>query len=77
MFNCFQVFREAIKAAVAYKQNSTDFLDQVMRELEVRNLAQQLTVPSQPLHVAPKIIEHGRVAPIGITHLRECGFCRK
>jgi len=33
------VFREAIKAAVAYKQNSTDFLDQVMRELEVRILA--------------------------------------
>ena len=39
VFNCFQVFREAIKAAVAYKQNSTDFLDQVMRELEVRNVA--------------------------------------
>ena len=30
-----KVFREAIKAALAYKQNSTDFLDQVMRELEV------------------------------------------
>ena len=30
-----QVFREAVKAAVAYKQNTTDFLDQVMQELEV------------------------------------------
>ena len=29
------MFREAIKAAVAYKENATDFLDQVMRELEV------------------------------------------
>ena len=31
-----QVFREAVKAAVAYKQNTTDFLDQVMQELEVK-----------------------------------------
>lgn len=30
-----QVFKEAIKAAVAYKEHSTDFLDDVMRELEV------------------------------------------
>ena len=30
-----QVFREAIKAALAYKDNSTDYLDEVMRELEV------------------------------------------
>lgn len=29
------MFREAIKAAIAYKENSSDFLDQVMRELEV------------------------------------------
>ena len=32
----FQVFREAIKAAIIYKENSTDFVDEVMRELEVR-----------------------------------------
>ena len=32
---CGQVFKEAIKAAVAYKEHSTDFLDDVMRELEV------------------------------------------
>ena len=31
-----QVFRESIKAAIAYKENTSDFLDQVMRELEVR-----------------------------------------
>jgi len=31
----WQVFKEAIKAAVAYKEHSTDFLDDVMRELEV------------------------------------------
>ena len=31
-----QVFRESIKAAITYKENSSDFLDQVMRELEVR-----------------------------------------
>ena len=30
-----QVFREAIKAALAYKDNTTDYLDEVMRELEV------------------------------------------
>ena len=31
-----QVFKEAIKAALAYRESSTDFIDQVMRELEVR-----------------------------------------
>ena len=31
----FQCFRDAIKAAVAYKNNSTDFMDEIMRELEV------------------------------------------
>ena len=31
----WKVFKEAIKAAVAYKEHSTDFLDDVMRELEV------------------------------------------
>jgi Rab-like protein 2 len=36
--NVVKVFREAVKAAVAYKQNSTDFLDQVMQELEVCGL---------------------------------------
>ena len=30
-----QCFRDAIKAAVAYKNNSTDFTDEIMRELEV------------------------------------------
>jgi len=32
------VFKEAIKAAVAYKEHSTDFLDDVMRELEVSDV---------------------------------------
>ncbi|KAL5475742.1 hypothetical protein EMCRGX_G025592 [Ephydatia muelleri] len=32
--NVVKVFREAIKAAVAYKENTIDFMDQVMRELE-------------------------------------------
>ena len=31
----FQCFKDAIRAAVAYKANSTDFMDEVMRELEV------------------------------------------
>lgn len=31
-----QLFNDAIKLAVAYKQNSGDFMDEVMRELEVR-----------------------------------------
>jgi len=31
-----QLFNDAIKLAVAYKQNSADFMDEVMRELEVR-----------------------------------------
>lgn len=30
-----QVFRDAIKAALAYKNNSTDIVDEIMRELEV------------------------------------------
>ena len=30
-----QIFKEAIKAAFLYKQDSTDFLDLVMKELEV------------------------------------------
>lgn len=33
--SCLQIFKEAIKAAILYKENSVDFLDQVMRELEV------------------------------------------
>ncbi len=32
-----QVFNEAIKAALLYRDNSTDYLDEVMRELEVRH----------------------------------------
>ena len=32
---CPKAFREAIKLAVKYKENSTDFMDQVLRELEV------------------------------------------
>ena len=35
-FSFGQAFREAIKLAVKYKENSTDFMDQVFRELEVR-----------------------------------------
>lgn len=31
----FQMFTDAIKAAVAYKNDSTDFMDEIMRELEV------------------------------------------
>ena len=30
-----QVFREAIKLGVGYKENSTDFMDEVLKELEV------------------------------------------
>ncbi|XP_033919266.1 rab-like protein 2A isoform X2 [Melopsittacus undulatus] len=32
--NVVKLFSDAIKLAVAYKQNSTDFMDEVMRELE-------------------------------------------
>lgn len=31
-----QLFNDAIKLAVTYKQNSGDFMDEVMQELEVR-----------------------------------------
>ena len=37
-----QIFRESIKAALLYKEDSTDFLDQVMRELEVCGLTLNL-----------------------------------
>ncbi len=30
-----QCFRDAIKAAQAYKNNSTDFMDEIMKELDV------------------------------------------
>jgi hypothetical protein len=30
------MFKNAIKAAVGYKNNSTDFMDEIMRELEVK-----------------------------------------
>jgi len=29
------MFNDAIRAAVAYKNDSTDFMDEIMRELEV------------------------------------------
>lgn len=31
-----QLFTDAIKLAVAYKQNSEDFMDEVLKELDVR-----------------------------------------
>jgi len=36
IFSFAQAFREAIKLAVKYKEDSTDFMDEVFRELEVR-----------------------------------------
>ena len=36
-----QLFREAIKSAASYKENSTDFMDEVMRELEVCEIKQE------------------------------------
>ncbi len=35
-FYVLQCFRDAIKAAQAYKNNSTDFMDEIMKELDVR-----------------------------------------
>ena len=32
------MFKDAIRAAVAYKDDSTDFMDEIMRELEVGNV---------------------------------------
>ncbi|ELU12706.1 hypothetical protein CAPTEDRAFT_179181 [Capitella teleta] len=32
--NVVKCFRDAIRAAVAYKNNSTDFMDEIMKELE-------------------------------------------
>lgn len=32
------MFKDAIRAAVAYKDDSTDFMDEIMRELEVCNV---------------------------------------
>ena len=33
--NVVKVFRDGIKLAVAYKENSTDFMDEILRELEL------------------------------------------
>lgn len=35
MLLSFQMFRDMIKRAVDYKQNPSDFMDEVMQELEV------------------------------------------
>lgn len=34
-FCIFQLFRDAIKAAMKYKSNPTDIMDEIMQELEV------------------------------------------
>ncbi|NWH62092.1 RBL2A protein, partial [Geococcyx californianus] len=39
--NVVKLFNDAIKLAVAYKQNSGDFLDEVMRELESFDLQEK------------------------------------
>ncbi|KAG7456162.1 hypothetical protein MATL_G00248890 [Megalops atlanticus] len=39
--NVVKLFRDAIKLAMSYKQNSSDFMDEVMRELENFELEQQ------------------------------------
>ena len=35
------MFKDAIRAAVAYKDDSTDFMDEIMRELEVSILGER------------------------------------
>ena len=52
------MFKDAIRAAVAYKDDSTDFMDEIMRELEVREIKfdknlmlHSCTVISLKLHV--------------------------
>lgn len=35
LLNLLQVFKDAINMALSYKKNSSDFMDVVMRELEV------------------------------------------
>lgn len=35
IFILLQCFRDAINVALAYKNNSTDFMDEIMKELEV------------------------------------------
>ena len=37
------MFKDAIRAAVAYKDDSTDFMDEIMRELEVSNVEERFT----------------------------------
>ncbi|KAM6093949.1 rab-like protein 2B isoform 1-T1 [Chlamydotis macqueenii] len=49
--NVVKLFNDAIKLAVAYKQNSGDFMDEVIRELEVRKalLTAHLLISSSAL----------------------------
>ena len=72
-----QVFRESIKAALAFKDNSTDYLDEVMRELEVGHMGIQYqfnwggggggggthvkTCPCIPLTLCPNIQSHNHL----------------
>ena len=35
--NVVRVFTDAVRAAVSYKENSTDILDQIIEELDVRS----------------------------------------
>lgn len=41
-----QLFNDAIRLAVAYKQHSGDFMDEVLRELEVRKALSLLSPES-------------------------------
>ncbi|BFZ09455.1 hypothetical protein BsWGS_12494 [Bradybaena similaris] len=43
--NVVRLFRDAIRSAVAYKNNSTDFMDEIMKELENFKLD---PIPSRP-----------------------------
>ena len=50
MYIFCQMFKDAIRAAVAYKDDSTDFMDEIMRELEVSILGEKLTSILYPLY---------------------------
>ncbi|XP_021428322.2 rab-like protein 2A isoform X2 [Oncorhynchus mykiss] len=48
--NVVKMFKESIKMAMSYKQNSSDFMDEVMQELEVQYIFPSLDIRSLILY---------------------------
>lgn len=51
--NVVKVFREAIRLGLDYKDNSTDFVDEVMKELQIMEENENKSLPSTSSSISP------------------------